>query len=328
MRQLGRIRHHSITSLILVLLFSQSAWSEDEVSAKAWLERMMDAVQRLSYQGTFIYLHDNQLESMRIVHSVENDRVRESLISLNGTAREVLRDDDSVTCVIPESKQVSVDRRPPSDKFLNLLPENLALLEGHYAFHLLDSARIAGRQAQLVAIVPRDHLRYGYRFFLDRETGLPLKTDLMNEMGEMVEQMMFTDLQVGVAEISDIYHRTSLYTYQLQNNADAEDAMPAEEGDGRWRFSKLPNGFKLSLKHQLPDPDGAHPIDQYVFTDGLGSLSIFVEQGGKNEALSGVSRLGAINAWGGNVDGYQVTAVGEVPPITLLGVIEGMQLKP
>jgi sigma-E factor negative regulatory protein RseB len=220
-----------------------------------------------------------------------------------------------------------VDRRPPSDKFLNLLPENLELLEGHYAFHLLGRSRIANRQAQLVAIVPRDRLRYGYRFFLDTETGLPLKSDLMNEMGEMVEQIMFTDIQIGVAEISDIYHRTSLYTYQLKNNADATDAME-EKGDTRWDFNKLPNGFKLSLKHHLPNPDGSQLIEQYVFTDGLSSLSVFVESGGRSEALSGVSRLGAINAWGGNVDGYQVTAVGEVPPITLLGVVEGMQLKP
>jgi sigma-E factor negative regulatory protein RseB len=100
------------------------------------------------------------------------------------------------------------------------------------------------------------------------------------------------------------------------------------KGDTRWDFNKLPTGFKLSLKHHLPDPEGPHAIEQYVFTDGLGSLSVFVEPGGRNEALSGVSRLGAINAWGGNVAGYQVTAVGEVPPITLLGVVEGMQLKP
>ncbi len=324
----GRFKQHAFLILLVPLVFSQAAWSEDELSAKAWLERMMAAVQQLSYQGTFIFLHDNQLESMRIVHSVQNDRVKESLTSLNGNAREVMRDDDSVTCVIPESKQVSVDRRPPSDKFLNLLPENLEVLEGHYAFHLLGRSRIANRQAQLVAIVPRDRLRYGYRFFLDTETGLPLKSDLMNEMGEMVEQMMFTDIQIGVAEISDIYHRTSIYTYQLQNNADAADAMEANSDDPRWDFHKLPNGFKLSLKHYLPDPDGSHPIEQYVFTDGLGSLSVFVESSGRNEALSGVSRLGAINAWGGNVDGYQVTAVGEVPPITLLGVVEGMQLKP
>jgi sigma-E factor negative regulatory protein RseB len=311
-----------------VLLLSTRALSADEtLTARDWLERMMDAVQHLNYQGTFIYLHDNQLETMRIVHAVEEDRVRESLTSLNGQPREVLRDDDLVTCVIPESNQVSVDRRPPSDKFLNLLPEDLAQLEQHYSFHLLDRSRIADHQAQIVTIAPKDALRYGYRFFLDDDTGLPLKSDLLNEYGEVVEQTMFTELEVGKAEISDIYHRESLFTYRLQNNADAADNL-SNDYVSRWDFQRLPSGFRLTLKHYLPDPEHSAPIEQYVFSDGLGSLSVFVEWGEHDDGLSGVSRLGAINAWGGKVQGYQVTAVGEVPAVTLLGVVQGMHLKP
>ncbi len=326
--RMRHIRHRASLLIPLVLLLTTRTLLADEtLSARDWLERMMDAVQHLNYQGTFIYLHDNQLETMRILHAVEEDRVRESLTSLNGQPREVLRDDDLVTCVIPESNQVSVDRRPPSDKFLNLLPEDLAQLEQHYSFHLLDRSRIANHQAQIVTIAPKDALRYGYRFYLDADTGLPLKSDLLNEFGEVVEQTMFTELEVGKAEISDIYHRESLFTYRLQNNADAADNL---SGDyvSRWVFQRLPSGFKLTLKHHLPDPEGSVPIEQYVFSDGLGSLSVFVEQGEHEDGLAGVSRLGAINAWGGKVNGYQVTAVGEVPAVTLLGVVQGMQLKP
>ncbi len=320
-------RRRAVLLIPFVLLLSTRALLADEsLSARDWLERMMDAVQHLSYQGTFVYLHDNQLETMRIVHAVDEDRVRESLTSLNGQPREVLRDDDVVTCVIPESNQVSVDRRPPSDKFLNLLPEDLAQLEQHYSFHLLDRSRIANHQAQIVTIAPKDALRYGYRFYLDADTGLPLKSDLLNEFGEVVEQTMFTELEVGKAEISDIYHRESLYTYRLQNNADAADNLSSDYVS-RWDFQRLPSGFRLTLKHYLPDPEGSVPIEQYVFSDGLGSLSVFVEQGEHEDGLSGVSRLGAINAWGGRVQGFQVTAVGEVPAVTLLGVVQGMQLK-
>jgi sigma-E factor negative regulatory protein RseB len=311
----------------VLLLSPLTLLADKDLSARDWLERMMHAVQHLNYQGTFIYLHENQLETMRIVHAVENNRVRESLTSLNGHPREVIRDDDLVTCVFPESNQVSVDRRPPSDKFLNLLPQDLALLEQHYSFHLLDRSRIANHQAQIVTIAPKDGLRYGYRFYLDADTGLPLKSDLMNEMGEVVEQTMFTDLEVGKAEIRDIYNRESLFTYRLQNNADAADNL-SKDAVSRWDFQRLPSGFKLTLKHYLPDPQGSTPIEQYVFSDGLGSLSVFVETADREDGLNGASRLGAINAWGGRVQGYQVTAVGEVPAVTLLGVVQGMQLKP
>jgi sigma-E factor negative regulatory protein RseB len=325
------MRQHRIYFFILIpfvlLLSPQALLAEEDQSARDWLERMMRAVQHLNYQGTFIYLHENQLETMRIVHAVENNRVRESLTSLNGHPREVIRDDDLVTCVIPESNQVSVDRRPPSDKFLNLLPQDLAQLEQHYSFHLLDRSRIANHQAQIVTIAPKDRLRYGYRFYLDADTGLPLKSDLMNEMGEVVEQIMFTDLEIGKAEVKDIYHRESLFTYRLQNNADAADNL-ANNVVSRWDFQRLPSGFKLTLKHYLPDPQGSKPIEQYVFSDGLGSLSVFVESADREDGLNGASRLGAINAWGGRVQGYQVTAVGEVPAVTLLGVVQGMHLKP
>jgi sigma-E factor negative regulatory protein RseB len=327
MRQLP-VRHF-LLAFFAALIFDQTALADDDLSPRQWLERMMDAVQQLSYQGTFVYLHDNQLETMRIVHAVDKDQVRESLTSLNGTPREVMRDDESVTCVIPESNEVSVDRRPPSDKFLNLLPDDLEQLEDHYTFHALGNSRIANHQAKIVTIIPKDRLRYGYRFFLDADTGLPLKSDLITELGEVVEQTMFTDLQVGIAEINDPYHRKSLFTYQLKNNVDASDGLD-DNYVSRWVFQRLPSGFKMSLKHHLPDPDGHEPIEQYVFTDGLGSLSVFVENARQSEsgALDGVSRLGAINAWGGKIDGYQVTAVGEVPAVTLLGVVHGMQLKP
>jgi sigma-E factor negative regulatory protein RseB len=318
---------HFLLMLFAALVVNQSVLADDELTPRQWLERMMDAVQQLSYQGTFIYLHDNQLETMRIVHAVDKDQVRESLTSLNGPPREVMRDDNSVTCVIPESNEVSVDKRPPSDKFLNLLPDDLEQLEDHYAFRALGNSRIANHQAKIVTIIPKDRLRYGYRFFLDVDTGLPLKSDLITELGDVVEQTMFTDLQVGVAQINDPYHRKSLFTYKLKNNVDNSDDLD-DHYVSRWEFQRLPSGFKMSLKHHLYDPDSHEPIEQYVFTDGLGSLSVFVEDGGRNEALDGVSRLGAINAWGGKVDGYQVTAVGEVPAVTLLGVVHGMQLKP
>ena len=319
---------HSLFLIPLVLLLSyQTLSAAEDLSAREWLERMMSSVQQLNYQGTFIYLHDDQLESMRIVHSVEDKRVRESLTSLNGHPREVVRDDDLVTCVIPESNQVSVDRRPPTDKFLNLLPEGLSQLEQHYDFHLLDLSRIANRQARVVTIAPKDSLRYGYRFYLDTETGLPLKSDLINELGQVVEQTMFTELEVGKAEINDLSRRESLFTYRLQNNADAEH-QPEDDVVNRWDFQRLPSGFKLTIKHYLPDPQGAAPIEQYVFSDGLGSLSVFVEHDKQQDGLNGASRLGAINAWGGQVQGFQVTAVGEVPAVTLLGVVQGMQLKP
>lgn len=308
------------------MVVSQTVAATDDRSPKEWLESMMEAVQKLNYQGTFVYLHDNQLESMKIVHAVKGDHVKESLMSLNGAPREVIRDEESVTCVLPDSHEVSIDKRTPSAKFLNILPQDLDQLDSHYSFKNMGKIRIANRQAQVVVIVPNDRLRYGYRFALDIESGLPLKSDLLNERGDLVEQTMFTDLQIGVAEISELYDRESLFTYRLKSYPETKEKLPLLNSN-RWNFNKLPSGFKLSMQHQLIDRQGNEPIDQYVFSDGLSSLSVFIESDTREEAFRGVSRLGAINAWGGQINGYQVTAVGEVPAVTILGIVQGMQLK-
>ncbi len=318
-----------LSVLALLTSFSSlSAYSADEQIAKQWLERMVQAVNNLNYQGTFIYLHGNQLETMKIVHAVQDGKQRERLTSLNGAPREVIRDQSSVTCVMPESQQVSVDKRPLTRQFLALLPEDLQQLGSHYLFRRLGKGRVAGRNARVVAIIPKDGLRYGYRFFLDEESGLPLKSDLMNEHGKAVEQTMFTHIEVGVAEIGEA--RKDLPGMQQLELKDApgisKKTVQAPE-ESIWMFHNLPDGFSLSTRNRLPDPSSDNMIDQYVLSDGLASLSVFVESAGQGEALNGVSRLGAINAWGGELDGYQVTVVGEVPEVTLLGIVNAMQLK-
>lgn len=189
----------------ILLSLNASATSGGDHHAKQLLQKMIHAVHHLNYQGTFIHLHDNQLETMKIVHSVTDDRLHERLISLNGAPRKVIRDHQSVTCVMPDTDQVSVDKRPLGDQFLALLPNELSQLDAYYLFKLLGKGRVAGRTASVVAIIPKDGYRYGYRFFVDEESALPLKSDLMNERGKAVEQTMFTHLEVGIADLEELH---------------------------------------------------------------------------------------------------------------------------
>lgn len=312
--------------LLLLPMAVAKASVNSELDAKQWLQQMTNAVNQLDYQGTFIFLHDNQLELMRIVHGVRDGKPRERLTSLNGAPKEVIRDLHSVTCVESESQQLSVDQRPLNQQLLDTLSDNLNHLGEHYTFHILGKGRVAGRQARVVAIMPKDEMRYGYRFFIDEQSYLPLKSDLMNERGVAVEQTMFTELEVGVANLGGLHDAQPVEQPQATPREQAD--QPSLPISGRWTFKDLPSGFNLSMSHRVPDPDGDHDIEQYVLTDGLASLSVFVEPSGEKDALEGASRLGAINAWGGELDGYQITVVGEVPTVTLLGVLDAMRLNP
>ena len=177
----------------LVHILPRVCPAEEQAEVKALLERMAEAVRVLDYQGTFVYLQNNQLEALEIEHRRGESGTRERLFSLNGSAREVVRDGATVTCILPDLDSVLVDQRVAQGSFPDLLGIGIDELAENYRFEWLGHDRVAGRAAQVVAIVPRDNLRYGYRLYLDRDSGLPLKLDLMDEAGDPVEQARVYD---------------------------------------------------------------------------------------------------------------------------------------
>jgi len=130
------------------------------------------------------------------VHRVEDGQIREHLVALNGPICTLTRGKGGVTCQLSASHSVSVPGHGlGKDVFPTGMPD-LRTLRDHYGVHPLGGARVAGRFAEVVGVTPRDHLRYGYRFYLDRESGLLLKSDLMGQRADPIEQVMFTSLNL------------------------------------------------------------------------------------------------------------------------------------
>ncbi len=300
----------------LLLGFSSAVAADD---AADWLRRMARAVQSLDYDGTFVYLRDDRLESMRIVHVSEGGQERERLLSLNGDTREVIRNQDMVTCIRPGGQAVIENHSGKRRLFPTLGAAGLEALERHYAFTTVSEDRVAGRPVVVVGIIPRDAYRYGYRLYLDRDSALPLKTDLMDESGRPLEQIMFTSLRVG-AEVDQL---PAISSIERQGRASTDDSTPESRAEAvptpRWRAAGLPAGFVLNAQNRRTGPPASAPIEHLVFSDGLASVSLYIERlaPGGDTGLVGASRMGAVSAFGAQVAGHQVTAVGEVPPATV-----------
>ncbi len=312
--------------VVVALLGGQAcvvaAEADDQV--RGWFEKMTQAVHNLNYQGTFIYLHDNQLESMQVTHVTDEDGERERLISLNGAAREVVRDSASVTCVAPDMRSVSIGRRAVGDSFRAAFSLDVDALSSNYEFRLLDTTRIAGRPVQGVAILPKDRFRYGYRLYLDRDNGLPLKTEMLNDSARPVSQVMFTSLQLnpdtdvllpGALEGSEGYQWEQQPPMQVMHQSSRHD----------WDFNGLPPGFHVVLHARRPPVQGSGaPVDHFVLSDGLASVSVYVERLDKDGAWQGATRMGAVNAFGRMLNGYQITVVGSVPAMTVESVAKAL----
>ncbi|MFC1603234.1 MucB/RseB C-terminal domain-containing protein [Pseudomonadota bacterium] len=296
-----------------------------EKSVDAWLKQMVQSVHTLSYEGTFVYLHNTQLETMQIAHAANGDQEQERIFSLNGAAREVIRSQNSVICVLPDAKSVSVTKHRKTDRrFPSVLPVNISRLSDYYDFRLLGEARIANREAVVIGVIPRDPLRYGYRLFLDVNHALPLKTDTINEEGEMVSQIMFTSLRVtpSLQTISPtLHHGKSGYTWV--------HPKPAQEistsADANWKFKQLPQGFQLQVRTKRSASLSEKEMEHFVFSDGLATLSVYFEKADDENGLRKASKMGAVNVFGTQVSGYQVTVVGEVPAQTVRTVANSIE---
>ena len=282
------------------------------------LMRMQSALQDLNYHGTLVYLQDGQVQSMRIVHKASANGEYKRLVNLNGVAREVIRKDDVVTCYMPDKKKVTVDKRQYNRHMLSKLADNdFSALQEHYEFQLEAEDRIAGLKAQRVLIQPKDKLRYGYRLWLGVKDALLLKSDLLNVSGTVLEQVMFADINIVDQIPMEMLKPVSSSKGFSWFRHGGEDKHQHDMSEN-WKIKSLPKGFSISTHVRQALPDSDQPTEQWIATDGLASVSIYVEKHmDGTDAFEGVMQKGAMNIFGLLLSDHQVTVVGEVPANTV-----------
>lgn len=292
-----------------------------------WLQKMQRAAHMANYDGTFVYTQDDQLSAMRLIHKVDENGEHERLISLDSTGREVIRNNKHVTCVLPDSKAVVVEKGRPQVQFPPPFPASVEDLKKYYRFELGNRERVAGQLTQQIVITPRDQFRYGHRLWIDVKTGLLLQKHLMNETGKPVEKFMFTRIEYMDVIPDEWLKSQSMGKEFTWYEADG-NRLENKEKVQQWEVGWLPDGFVADMhrEHQLPSEQ--MPLEHLVFSDGLSSISVFIEPQNKSGAnLIGGSSMGAVNAHGRHVNGYHVTVVGEVPQAAVRQVCSSVKKK-
>ena len=300
------------------LLLAAAARS-GEVKPHSLLDRMNEAVRQLDYEGRFVVQAGDLLEAMYIVHRVDRGSEKERVVSLTGEPREIIRSDQAVACLVPgQNRRINVGRRAEDRSYSPLRGVSAGHLEKSYSLQLLEPGRVAGREAHQILVTPRDDLRFGYRLFVDRASALPLRTVMFDERQQVVSQTMFVELRVDQA-ITPIEH--DLSAMQVAT-ADPLEGVPLERlAPPAWVFSDLPSGFELNV-HRRRSVDGEGEREHFIFSDGLASVSVYVQPASADSTLNGASRLGAAKAVGRVIGGHQVIVVGEVPVKTLMWFAE------
>jgi sigma-E factor negative regulatory protein RseB len=307
----------------------QSARGADD--PRAWLERMNKALATRNYDGTFFHISGGRVETMRIVHRVRSGRVTERLQSLDGSGREFVRANDELTCYLPDQHTVLVEPRQDRGPFLGSLPQFGATVNDFYRIEALPDTHILGRPARVIAVNPKDQFRFGYRLWLDEKTAMPLKTQLCDSRGQVIEQIFFARLDMPES-IPDSDLAPTVHTDGMRWVRQGASADNASAALAAYRASQLPPGFRLTVQGAQTIGGATAPASHLVYSDGLATVSVFIEQSSSDSGVAsaldpqaqapqapmqGLARVGSGYAFSTVVQGHQVTAVGEVPAQTV-----------
>lgn len=303
----------AILATATVALFAGDGHADE---AKVSLARMLEAAETLNYEGTFVYIQGNHLEAMEISHRGQ-DEGWQHLSALNGTPREIIVTENDVVCLLPEKRitcQGIGQRRSP---FPISLPNDLDQLEDYYHFRVLGKDRTASHATQVIGIEPADDYRFGYRFWVHEDSGMVLRSALLDETGQVLEQLMFTEFAVHPP--TDLPEQPPLPTFVRANDDATPGQQPVPAEDSAWSLGELPPGFRQILHNRYADPDITHATEHMVLSDGLATVSVFLEPlaSGGEAVLDGFSRMGAMNAFGITRSNHQIMVVGEVPELTV-----------
>ena len=315
-----------LNKVLITLAISGSVQTHSLATpAMDWVQNMSESMRNLSYRGNFVYRHENQLESMSIFHVKDEHGEKERLLSLNGEAREIIRDNKNITCVWPSSRTVVVDYSKQNSFSPLFIPDDIASISKYYEMIMAGEGRIAGQKSVVVHITPKDQYRYGLKLWINESNGLLMKSNLVGENDEILEEVMFTNLQLLTEEDDmniDIMPKLeddfTMVRYHRDDKSETVDAQSME-----WTTSEIPAGFRQESILKRKSSESEEFVHQMIFTDGLASLSIFIEKQSSEDHRGGTS-MGAVNAYIRNLDEYSITVIGEVPAITVQQVAESI----
>jgi sigma-E factor negative regulatory protein RseB len=294
----------------------------------AWLQRAAQASRNASYSGVFVHNNGERTSTVRVTHVTVNGDEHERIESLDGPPYEIVRRNEEMFCYFPDAKTVRLDRRINARFFPSILRAPAESIAASYDVKLGKTERVLGYDCQWIRLEPKDSMRFAQRLCAEVGTGLVIRAKTFNDQKQVIEQYTFTDLKLGphVAR-SDV---KSIFEARVKQWI--TDSQPREEAKGvetGWAVGNPPAGFQKITELRRTLPGRAQPVSQLIFSDGLASLSVFVEP----NAVPG--RTGEAS----NEDGtttffvrpmgeHVVTVLGEVPLATAQQVGRSVTRRP
>jgi sigma-E factor negative regulatory protein RseB len=270
------------------------------------------AAQQLTYSGVFVFQHDGRMESSRVSHTVENGVEKTRIDTLDGPPREIIRSNDEMRCYFPDSKFVRLEHSNGRHFFPALIAPPYQAYQENYQLSVVGVDRVAGRDCQVILLKPRDNFRFAHQFCSDLGTGLLLRATTLGPLGDPIQMSVFTEITIG-SGVEPSQLRPG-YADTLNWHVENVPAVGKDVPESGWIVSNLPSGFRkvVEVKRPLPGQNGS--MTQLVYSDGLASVSVFIEpSNGRNGPVRIESLPSSLSFYSAHTADRRVTVVGEVP---------------
>jgi len=302
MRYRAALRSLLIATLLQVL-------PGHSIAESSWLNQMIEATQTLSYEGSFLYARGSQIQLMNIRHRVTDAGREERIWHINGLPMEIIRINEMLTCYHPEGASVDLEHTIPSGPFAHVFKKSLMLGLESYQVEHLGKDRVSERKSDLILLMPNQADRYSYRLWLDEETHLLLRSEIVALDMEVLEQFQFVQIELNPV-FADHDFKPKLTDPSL-SHVEIIPAVNQNNGllpkDFNWQLGWLPEGFKLN---QQEAGEGSQSMLNY--SDGLSSFSLFFEPISMGMPI-GEQSMGATWAVTRHNYAYSMTLIGELP---------------
>jgi sigma-E factor negative regulatory protein RseB len=281
----------------------------------AWLQRAAQAARQASYEGVYVHTNGERTSTVRVTHVNSAGEEHERIEPLDGpNSLEIVRRNEEMYCRFPDAKTVRLDPRITNRFFPAILASGADTIAASYDVQLGKTERVLGYECQWIRLEPRDGMRFSQRLCSETATGLIVRAKVLNDQHQVIEQYTFTDLKLGTqvgqhADLKSIFRARN--RQWLSDGQPRDEASNAETG---WTVTRAPNGFQKIAELKRTLPGRSQPVAQIVLTDGLASMSVFVEPN-TSPARSGEasSEDGTTSFFVRPMGELRVTVLGEVP---------------
>jgi sigma-E factor negative regulatory protein RseB len=288
---------------------------------RSWMARVQRAAAVLNYQGTLVSNAAGVVSSSRVAHYCEGKQRYERIDVLDGEARQVLRHNDVTQTVWPRARVAVIEQRLTMPDFPGLPPAD-ARADDTYELRLLGTERVAGHEAQVLMLKPRDARRFAQRLWAEQSSGLLLRADVLGPRGEVLESASFSDVVIGGKPNPDLVRHSmrKLDGYRIVRPAATRTKLDAEG----WSVAHPVPGFQLvgCMRRELgaleePAASAGTQVLMAVFSDGLTHVSVFVEPYDAQRHKPVATSLGATHTVMTRSGDWWITAMGDVPMATV-----------